>query len=153
MENGQFYAILIPVVLSLVILCVMLYLIYVGKDKVETFIKNNSSIIDTINSLSDADEITGLISSVNSISAKMPSQEEIASLTNSVENISSNMPSQDEIESLTSSVENISSNMPSQEQVESLTSSVTEIGDNADITYKYVKKVAKKLGIDIDEDD
>lgn len=87
MENGQFYTLLVPVVLSLVILCVMLYLLFVAKDKVETFIKNNSSIIDTINSLSDADEITGLISSVNSISANMPSQEEIASLTNSVTDV------------------------------------------------------------------
>ena len=87
MENGKFYAIFIPVVLSLVILCVMLYLIYVAKDKVETFIKNNSGIIDTVNSLSNADDITGLVSSVNSISANMPSQEEIASLTNSVTDV------------------------------------------------------------------
>ena len=132
MENGKFYAILIPVVLSLVILCVMLYLIYVSKGKVETFIKNNSSIIDTVNSLSDADEITGLISSVN--------------------NISANMPSQEQVESLTSSVNNISANMPSQEQVESLTSSVTESSGEIELIWKYVKKVAKKVGIDVDED-
>jgi hypothetical protein len=120
MENGQFYTLLVPVVLSLVILCVMLYLLFVAKDKVETFIKNNSSIIDTINSLSDADEITGLISSVNSISANMPSQEEIASLTNSVENISSNMPSQEEIASLTNSV--------------------TDVGETADWIKKQIEK-------------
>ena len=107
MENGKFYAILIPVVLSLVILCFMLYLVYVVKGEVETFIKNNSGIIDTVNSLSNADEITGLISSVNNISANMPSQEEIESLTSSVENISANMPSQEEIESLTSSVADV----------------------------------------------
>ena len=93
--------------LSLVILCVMLYLIYVAKDKVETFIKNNSSVIDTVNSLADSDEITGLISSVENISVNMPSQEEIASLRNSVENISANMPGQDEIASLSSSVADI----------------------------------------------
>lgn len=121
MENGKFYAILIPVVLSLVILCFMLYLIYVAKDKVETFIKNNSSIIDTVNSLSDADEITGLISSVN--------------------NISANMPSQEDIESLRSSVENISANMPSQEEIESLTSSVTDVGDTAEWIKQKLKDV------------
>ena len=121
MENGKFYAILIPVVLSLVILCVMLYLIYVAKVKVETFIKNNSSIIDTVNSLSDADEITGLISSVN--------------------NISANMPSQEDIESLRSSVENISANMPSQEEIESLTSSVTDVGDTAEWIKQKLKDV------------
>lgn len=112
MENGKFYAILIPVVLSLVILCVMLYLIYIAKDKVETFINNNSGIIDTVNSLSDADDITGLVSSVNNISANMPSQEEIASLT----------------------------------------SSVTENSGEIELIWKYVKKVAKKLGIDVEED-
>ena len=139
MENRQFYALLVPVVLSLVILCFMLYLIYVGKDKVETFIKNNSSIIDTINSLSDADEITGLISSVNSISANMPSQEQVESLTSSVNNISANMPSQEEIDSLTTSVENISANMPSQEEIDSLTTSVTDVGETVDSIKKTIE--------------
>ena len=112
MENRKFYAILIPVILSLVILCVMLYLIYVAKDKVETFIKNNSSIIDTVNSLTNADEISSLVSSVN----------------------------------------NISANMPTQEQVDLLTSSVTESSGEIELIWKYVKKVAKKVGIDVDED-
>ena len=87
MKNVQFYAILIPVILSFAILCVMLYLLYFVKGKVETFIKNNSSIIDTVNSLSDADEISSLVSSVNNISANMPSQEEIASLTSAVDDV------------------------------------------------------------------
>ena len=88
MENGKFYAILIPVVLSLVILCVMLYLLFVVKGEVDSFIKNNSGIIDTVNSLSDSAELTGLISSVNNISANMPSQEDIESLTNTMDDIS-----------------------------------------------------------------
>ena len=88
MENGKFYAILIPVVLSLVILCVMLYLLFVVKGEVDSFIKNNSGIIDTVNSLSDSAELTGLISSVNNISANMPSQEDIESLTDTMDDIS-----------------------------------------------------------------
>jgi len=97
MENGKFYAILIPVVLSLVILCVMLYLLFVTKDKVETFIKNNSSIIDTVNSLSsNADEITELISSVNNISANMPSQDDIESLKSSLESIENTLNNVDD---------------------------------------------------------
>ena len=107
MKNVQFYAILIPVILSFAILCVMLYLLYFVKGKVETFIKNNSSIIDTVNSLSDADEISSLVSSVNNISANMPTQEQVESLTSSVNNISANMPSQEEIASLTSAVDDV----------------------------------------------
>ena len=42
--------------------------------------------------------------------------------------------------------------MPSQEQVESLTSSVTESSGEIELIWKYVKKVAKKVGIDVDED-
>ena len=96
MENGKFYAILIPVVLSLVILCVMLYLLFVVKGEVDSFIKNNSGIIDTVNSLSNADEITGLISSVNNISANMPSQEDIESLKSGLESIENTLNSVDD---------------------------------------------------------
>jgi|TARA_B100001094_G_scaffold332922_1_gene407336 Asp-tRNA(Asn)/Glu-tRNA(Gln) amidotransferase C subunit len=114
MENGKFYAILIPVVLSLVILCVMLYLIYVAKGEVETFIKNNSGIIDTVNSLSNADEITGLVSSVNNISANMPTQEEIESLKSSLESIENTLDNINDVSSggISDAIDNISVNIP-----------------------------------------
>jgi len=114
MENGKFYAILIPVVLSLVILCVMLYLIYVAKGEVETFIKNNSGIIDTVNSLSNADEISSLVSSVNNISANMPTQEEIESLKSSLESIENTLNNLNDIsgETISDAIDNIPVNFP-----------------------------------------
>ena len=115
MENGKFYAILIPVILSLVILCVMLYLVYVAKGEVETFIKNNSGIIDTVNSLSsNADEITELISSVNNISANMPSQDDIESLKSSLESIENTLNNLNDIsgETISDAIDNIPVNFP-----------------------------------------
>ena len=127
--------ILIIVGIILLVTYTFLYNIY---RELKSFIKDNQQILDTVKSLSDVDQITSLMASVNNISANMPSKEEIDSVADSINTVSANMPSKEEIDSVADSINTVSENMPSKQEI-------TDITDKIDDLETAVKNIKIKF--------